>query len=115
MGGYYTYDEIVEHLFEINSQYPELTELILIGNTLENRDVWAIKLNNNTDSDEDEPEVLYTGLHHAREPMSYMNLFYYMQWLLENYQSDSACPFSPEQTSGSGLTDPVVPLNDHSR
>ena len=31
---------------------------------------------------------MYTGLHHAREPMSYMNLFYYMNWLVENYDTD---------------------------
>jgi len=89
MGGYYTFDEIVSHLIEINNEYPELTKLIVIGNTLEGRDVWAIKLSDNALVDEDEPEALYTGLHHAREPMSYMNLFYYMYWLLENYQEDS--------------------------
>ncbi len=88
MGGYYTLEEIVEHLVEINNTYPNLTNLISIGTTLENRDVWAIKISDNANIDEDEPEILYTGLHHAREPMSYMNLFYYMYWLLENYQSD---------------------------
>ena len=88
MGGYYTYAEIVERLDDIHSSFPDLTSLVPIGITLEGRDIWAIKLSDNADSDEDEPEVLYTGLHHAREPMSYMNLFYFMDWLLENYQSD---------------------------
>ena len=68
-------------------KYPELrwnwddisTEKISIGQTFEGRNIWAIKFSDNPDEDEDEAEVLYTGLHHAREPRSYMNLFYYIQ------------------------------------
>ena len=89
MGGYYTFDEIVENLDELYQDYPNLVaQKISIGQTLEGRDIWALKMSDNPDIDEDEPEVLYTGLHHAREPMSYMNLFYYMNWLVENYDSD---------------------------
>ena len=33
-------------------------------------------------------EVLYTGLTHAREPLSMMNLFYFVQLLCENYGTD---------------------------
>ena len=89
MGGYYTFDELVYNLDELYNQYPEFVkEKISIGTTLEGRDIWAIKLSDNPNIDEDEAEILYTGLHHAREPMSYMNLFYYMHWLCENYGID---------------------------
>ena len=89
MGGYYTFNEIVENLDELAEDYPNLVaQKISIGQTLEGRDIWALKMSDNPNIDEDEAEVLYTGLHHAREPMSYMNLFYYMNWLVENYESD---------------------------
>ena len=89
MGGYYTLDEIYEHLIDLSTNYPSLVgDIQVIGSSLEGRDIWAIKLSDNVDIDEDEPEVLYTGLHHAREPMSYMNLFYFMYWLVENYNTD---------------------------
>ena len=89
MGGYYTWNEIVENLDELHEDYPNLVaEKISIGQSLEGRDIWAIKMSDNPNIDEDEAEVLYTGLHHAREPMSYMNLFYYMNWLVENYGVD---------------------------
>ena len=89
MGGYYTWNEIVENLDELFQDYPNLVaEKISIGQSLEGRDIWAIKMSDNPNIDEDEAEVLYTGLHHAREPMSYMNLFYYMNWLVENYGID---------------------------
>ena len=43
---------------------------------LEGRDIFAVKLSDNPNTNENEPQVLFTGLHHAREPMAYMNLFY---------------------------------------
>ena len=89
MGGYYTYNEIEEQLSQIHADYPSLTHLEVIGNTLEGRNVWALKISDNASTfEQDEAEVLYTGLHHAREPMSYMNLFYFMDWLFENYNTD---------------------------
>ncbi|MBT5078826.1 MAG: zinc carboxypeptidase, partial [Candidatus Marinimicrobia bacterium] len=90
MGGYYTHDEVVEHLVELSEDYPNVvSELQFLGESYEGRPIYAVKLSDNPNIDEDEPEVLYTGLHHAREPMSYMNLFYYMYWLVENYGSDT--------------------------
>ena len=89
MGGYYTFDEIEEQLDKLHENFPNLiTEKLSLGQTLEGRDVWMVKISDNPDVDEDEPEMLYTGLHHAREPMSYMNLFYFMNWLTENYGID---------------------------
>ena len=52
-------------------------------------DIWAFKLSDNVNEDEDEPEVLYTGLTHSREPLSMMNLFYFVQNLVESYGIDS--------------------------
>ena len=89
MGGYYTFDEIVYNLDLVHDECPNIsTEKISIGQSFEGREIWAIKFSDNPNQDEDEAEVLYTGLHHAREPMSYMNLFYYMYWLCDNYGSD---------------------------
>ena len=89
MGGYYTFDEIEEQLDQLHNLYPEIiSEKFSIGQSLEGRDIWAIKITDNPNLDENEPEALYTGLHHSREPMSYMNLFYFMHWLGENYESD---------------------------
>ena len=36
----------------------------------------------------EKPQVLYTSIHHAREPMSLSQLIFYMWYLLENYDSD---------------------------
>ena len=57
-----------------------VAQKISIGQSLEGRDILALKISDNPNIDEDEAEVLYTGLHHAREPMSFMNLYYYIYW-----------------------------------
>ncbi len=89
MGGYYTFEEIENQLDQLSLLYPDIiSQKVSIGLSLEGRNIWAIKISDNHSVNENEPEVLYTGLHHAREPMSYMNLFYYMHWLGENYNSD---------------------------
>lgn len=89
MGGYYTFSEVEQHLDQLTTECSNIiSEKISIGQSLEGRDIWMVRLSDNPNNDENEPEVLYTGLHHAREPMSYMNLFYFMNYLCENYDSD---------------------------
>ena len=89
MGGYYTFQEIEENIDELIFLYPNIiSQKISIGLSLEGRNIWALKVSDNPNINEQEPQALYTGLHHSREPMSYMNLFYFMHWLGENYTSD---------------------------
>jgi len=89
MGGYYTLEEAVQRLDDIHEEYPEfVSEKISLGQSFQGRDIYAIKVSANVDIDEDEAEVLYTGMHHAREPMSFMNLYYFIYWILENYGVD---------------------------
>ncbi len=89
MGGYYTFDEVVDSLDELAATYPTLiTERVSIGQSWEGRDLWMVKMSDNPEVDEDEPEVLYTALHHAREPQSMATVLYTMYYLLENYGTD---------------------------
>jgi hypothetical protein len=89
MGGYFTLNEAIEFIDDLILEYPDLiSSKISIGQSLEGRDIWMIRMSDNPNLDEDEPEILYTGLHHSREPMSYMNLLYFMKWLCENYSND---------------------------
>ena len=86
MGGFLTFDEMVDRLFEIHSDYPDITTApYSIGQSWEGRELWMIKVSDNPDIDEDEPEVWYDGLHHAREPITHQLLIYYLEYLCENY------------------------------
>lgn len=94
MGGFYTNDEVIMELDSMRLLYPHLiTEKKSIGLSLEGRELWMSKISDNPDLDEDEPEVLYDALHHAREPQGMMTLIYFMYYLLENYETDDEAAY----------------------
>jgi len=88
MGGFYNLAELNAQLDDMVAKYPTLVKKSSIGNTLKGLPTYVIKISDNVDTDEDEPEILYTGMHHAREGMSMMNLIFYMRFLLENYATN---------------------------
>ncbi|MEE9449324.1 MAG: M14 family zinc carboxypeptidase [Ignavibacteriaceae bacterium] len=89
MGGFYTFDEIVADLDTMFQLYPNLiTEKDSIGFSHEGRTIWAVKISDNPNINEDEPSVGFDALVHAREPQSSATLMYFMWYLLENYGTD---------------------------
>ena len=94
MGGYYTLAEAIAELDTMRMLYPNLiTAKQSIGNTIEIRPTYMVKISDNPDVSENEPRVLYTALHHAREPQSMMQMIYFMYYLLENYNSDPSVQY----------------------
>ena len=88
-GGFFTMDQIVQHLDDMRALYPTLVSpKSSIGMTVEGRPIYSIKISDNPIFDEAEPEVFYNAAHHAREPMSVSQLIYYMWYLLENYDTN---------------------------
>ena len=90
-GGYFTYQEILDNLDRMASLFPNLITIKAAlpgGKTIEGRQIYVVKISDNPSLDEPEPEVLYTALHHAREPGSMMQLIFYMWYLLENYSTN---------------------------
>ncbi|WP_276479992.1 M14 family zinc carboxypeptidase [Paraflavitalea pollutisoli] len=89
-GGYYTWQEMQQRIDSLVHHYPHLVQKIILPTpTLEGRPLIVVKISDNPGIDEAEPEAFYTGLHHAREGMSMMNLFFFMQYLVENYATDN--------------------------
>jgi len=89
MGGFKTFGEVSSDLFFQHLMFPDITtDRISIGQSLEGRDIWAIKISDNPDVDEDEPEVLITGTIHAREVICPHVLMYFINYLCENYGTD---------------------------
>lgn len=89
-GGFLTIDQCMEHLDSMASQYPELVSPreAMDFETHNGRNLYWVRLSDNPNIDEDEAEVLYTGMHHAREGIGMQHLIYYMYYLLENYDTD---------------------------
>lgn len=88
MGGHYTFQEVIQQLDSMQLLYPQLiTTRDSIGTSVQGRAIWAVKIGSNLSTGK--PEVLYTALHHAREPAGMMSTIYYMWWLLENYATNT--------------------------
>ena len=89
MGGFLTLAEVKAELDSMRGAFPLLISAReSIGVSIEGRALWAVKISRNPDVDELEPRVLYTALHHAREPQGMMTLIHTMWYLLERYGTD---------------------------
>ena len=92
MGGFYTLDEVMAELDDMFAMFPELiseSQPLSSSNLTHNgRMQYWVRISDNPTVNENEPEVLYTGLHHAREPMSVQQMIFYMWYVLENYDTD---------------------------
>jgi len=92
MGGYLTYNEMLAELDSMAALYPTLITTkapISTFLTFENRPIYHVMISDNPSIDEvGETKVLYTSIHHAREPMAMMETIFYMWYLLENYSSN---------------------------
>ncbi len=88
-GVWHTYEETIAELRLLHAQYPAITtEPFSIGQSHEGRDLWAIKISDDPERDESEPEVLIDGVHHAREIMALETCLYVARYLCENYGGD---------------------------
>lgn len=95
VGGFLSIDQCLEELDSMAAQYPDLIspKYALGEQTWNGRNLYWVRLSDNPTVNEDEPEVLYTGMHHAREPIGMQNLMYFMWYLLENYSTDADCKY----------------------
>ncbi|WP_290662004.1 M14 family zinc carboxypeptidase [Ignavibacterium sp.] len=89
MGGFFTLPEINTRLDSMYALYPNIiTQKYQIGTTIQGRPIYAVKISDNPNVNENEPQVQFNALIHAREPQAMMTIMYYMYYLLENYGTD---------------------------
>lgn len=86
---YHTYEEVVDELVSIENDYPYITKLDSIGvSTTNDLIIWALKISDNPMDEEDEPAILYNGIHHANELMGAEICMYMIDSLVRGYGSD---------------------------
>jgi carboxypeptidase T len=89
MGGYYTLTQVGSVLDQMRSAYPNLISAKQsLGTSIQGRDIWWVRISDNPNSDEAEPELRIDALHHAREPQGMQCSLWFMLYLLESYGSD---------------------------
>lgn len=86
---HFTFQEMQNELDDMKALYPNLITIkSSIGTTDEGRQIFMVKISDNADVDENEPEVFLNAVHHAREPIGMTQLLFFMWHVLENYSSD---------------------------
>ncbi len=91
MGAYLTLDEINAKIDSLVTLHPTIvSSKVNLGNTIEGRPMWAIKVSDNPNTDENEPRVLYTAAIHAREVITPKVIFNFLDYLVTHYGTDTA-------------------------
>jgi murein tripeptide amidase MpaA len=86
---YTSYSEMVAALNGFAAAHPSRAALSSIGTSHQGRALWALKISDNVGVDENEPEVLILGCHHAREVITVTIPLAIADSLLSNYGSDA--------------------------
>jgi carboxypeptidase T len=89
-GAYHSHAELETDLIGLERKYPTLAKVFDIGESLEKRPIYALKISDNVAFEEEEAEVLFLGCHHAREWISIEVPLLLGRYLLENYATDPA-------------------------
>lgn len=62
MGGYYTYQEVANDLDSMFVKYPNLiTQRFSIGTSTDGKQLWAVKISDNPNTNENEPHSMFDG------------------------------------------------------
>ena len=86
---YHNYAEMLATLNKAVADYPAIVQKFSIGKSYQGRELWAAKISDNVATDEDEPEVLFDSLHHAREHLSVEQSLAILRWLTTGYGTDA--------------------------
>ncbi|MDQ1351877.1 MAG: Peptidase protein [Acidobacteriota bacterium] len=87
-GAYHNYNETRSLLKELETRFPGMAQEITIGYSIEGRELNVIKISDNVQSNESEPNIFIVGCHHAREWISVEIPLLFAKYLLENYSLD---------------------------
>ena len=86
---YPTYSEYTAKMQYYAATYPNLCSLQSIGTTQNGRDLWVLKISDNVNTNEPEPEFFYTSTMHGDELAGFPLMIRLIDYLLTNYGSDA--------------------------
>ena len=86
---YHTYAETIADLNAVVAAHPAIVRKFSIGRSYQGREIWAAKISDNVATDENEPEVLFDSLIHAREHITVEMNLYLLHMLADNYGSNT--------------------------
>ena len=89
LGEYHNYAAMTERLQSYALAHPGIMQLVSIGKSIENRELWAVRISDNPGVDEDEPEFKYVSTMHGDEWVGTELCLYLIDLLLTSYSTES--------------------------
>lgn len=86
---YPTYDEYLAIMDDFQTEFPNLCQKIVIGNSVQNRQLLAVKLSDNVNTNEQEPKFLYVSTMHGDETTGFPIMLRLIEYLLDNYGTNA--------------------------
>ena len=87
-GFYHTYDQVYLVLDSFATNYPNICRLDTIGYSVQNRAIWAMRVTDNPQIEENEPEIRLPANMHGNEHIGTEITLYFLRHLLTNYASN---------------------------
>ena len=88
MEDYHNYNELTAFMQDIADQYPDITRLESIGQSVQGRELWVMEISDNPGVNELEPEFKYVANMHGDETVGRELSLYLIEWLVEGYGND---------------------------
>jgi len=85
---YPTYPQYVAMMQNFAANYPTICKLYTIGTTVDGRSLLILKISDNVNNREYEPQFLYTSTMHGDETAGYIMMLKFIDHLLTNYGSN---------------------------
>ncbi len=86
---YPTYDAYVNMMTQYAANYPSICKLIDAGNTVQGRKILLVKISDNVNVREAEPQLLYTSTIHGDETTGYVLMLRLIDSLLTSYGTNA--------------------------
>jgi len=89
LGVYHNYEALTAELQTYAQAFPDICRLDALGTSVQGRTLWAMRITDHPDIEEDEPEVKYISTMHGDEPVGTELCLYFIDRLLNGYAADS--------------------------
>lgn len=86
---YPTYDAFVQMMNDFETNYPGICRTYSAGNSVQGRELLFVKISDNVDVEEAEPEVMFTSTMHGDETTGYVLLLRLIDSILTTYGTDA--------------------------
>ena len=90
LGGYNNYSNVTAMLTAYAAGYSNICRLVSLGKSVQNREIWAMKITTHPDDPSDKPQFRYASTHHGNEPVGTEMCLYFIDALLNGYLTNDA-------------------------